>query len=153
MGQSRTCRVISLPLIWSVCYRICWVILVLKGWAWRSVLVFKILCRYLLEGTFAYIIIWWLWCVLNIYLFQIINSVHLHHMVVFRSCLRKALWVGVPTHFLYCSLHCEYFWPTILYVHLVVTFMCLSMAFAWHFQNFLLEECGNYSSLGVMWWP
>jgi len=65
-----------------------------------------------------------------------------------RSCLQKGLWFGVPTHFLYCSLHCKYFWPTILCVHLVVTFMCLSMAVVWHFQNFLLEECGNYSFLG-----
>lgn len=64
------------------------------------------------------------------YLFQIISIVHLHHVVVFRSCLQKGLWVGARTHFLYCSLHCKYFWPTILCVHLVVTFMCLSMAVA-----------------------
>jgi len=33
------------------------------------------------------------------YLFQIISSVHLHHAAVFRSCLQKGLWVGVPAHF------------------------------------------------------
>ena len=83
------------------------------------------------------------------YLFKITCSSHFNYMLVFWSCLWKGLWVGVPTHFLYCSLRCKYFWPTILCVHLVVTFMCLSMAVAWHFQNCLLEECGKYSSLGL----
>jgi hypothetical protein len=59
-----------------------------------------------------------------------LHSALLNHMLVLRSCLWKGLWVGVSTHFLYCSSHCKYFWPTIFFVHLVVTFVYLSMAFA-----------------------